>query len=143
MIDLYNGDCVDVLNKIDKENAVIVTDPPFNIGYKYASYKDKMETNEYYDWLSSVLTAAGNQFVCIHYPESLYELAEYELKMRDRDVICDYDVAWGTLKLRIEELQSPGASVDIVDLLELMDDIEYSQLKMLFDEEDSEQEATE
>ena len=71
------------------------------------------------------------------------KLAEYELKMRHRDVICDYDVAWGTLKLRIEELQSPGASVDIVDLLELMDDIEYSQLKMLFDEEDSEQEATE
>lgn len=75
MIDLYNGDCVDVLHKIDKANAVIVTDPPFNIGYKYASYKDKMETNEYYDWLLSVLTAAGNQFVCIHYPESLYELA--------------------------------------------------------------------
>ena len=75
MIELYNGDCVDVLHKIDKENAVIVTDPPFNIGYKYASYKDKMETNEYYDWLLSVLTAAGNQFVCIHYPESLYELA--------------------------------------------------------------------
>lgn len=75
MIELYNGDCVDVLHNIDKENSVIVTDPPFNIGYKYASYKDKMETNEYYDWLLSVLTAAGNQFVCIHYPESLYELA--------------------------------------------------------------------
>lgn len=71
------------------------------------------------------------------------KLAEYELKRRHRDVICDYDVAWGTLKGRIEELRSPGASVDIVDLLELMDDIEYSQLKMLFDEEDSEQEATE
>lgn len=71
------------------------------------------------------------------------KLAEYELKRRHIDVICDYDVAWGTLKRRIEEFQSHGASVDIVDLLELMDDIEYSQLKMLFDEEDSEQEATE
>ena len=71
------------------------------------------------------------------------KLAKYELKRRHRDVICDYDVAWGALKHRIEELQSPGDSVDIVDLLELMDDIEYSQLKMLFDEEDSEQEATE
>ena len=30
-----------------------------------------------------------------------------------------------------------------VDLLELIDDIEYSQLKMLFDKEDIEQEATE
>lgn len=71
------------------------------------------------------------------------KLAEYELKRRHRDVICNYDVAWGTLKGRIEELQIPGASVDIVDLLELMDDIEYSQLKTLFDEEDSEPEATE
>lgn len=71
------------------------------------------------------------------------KLAEYELKRRHRDVICNYDVAWGTLKGRIEELQGPGASVDIVDLLELMDDIEYSQLKTLFDEEDSEPEAIE
>lgn len=69
------------------------------------------------------------------------KLAEYELKRRHRDVICDYDVAWGTLKRRIEELQSPGASVDIVDLIELMDEIEYSQLKKLFDEDDSEPEA--
>lgn len=71
------------------------------------------------------------------------KLAEYELKRRHIDVICDYDVAWGTLKDRIEELQNPGSSVDIVELLELMDDIEYSQLKMLFDEEDSEPEAIE
>lgn len=69
------------------------------------------------------------------------KLAEYELKRRHRDVICDYDVAWGTLKRRIEELQSPGASVDIVDLIELMDEIEYSQIKKLFDEVDSEPEA--
>ena len=71
------------------------------------------------------------------------KLAEYELKRRHRDVICDYDVAWGTLKGRIEELQSHGDSVDIVDLLELMDEIEYSQLKTLFDEVDSEPEEIE
>ena len=47
MIDLYNGDCVDVLQKIDKTNAIIVTDPPFNVGYKYATYKDRMETDKY------------------------------------------------------------------------------------------------
>ena len=75
MIDLYNGDCVDVLQNIDKENAIIVTDPPFNVGYKYSTYKDRMKTDEYYDWLVSILTATDNRFVCIHYPESLYELA--------------------------------------------------------------------
>ena len=71
------------------------------------------------------------------------KLAEYELKRRHIDVICNYDVAWGTLKCRIEELQSHGDYVDIVDLLELMDDIEYSQLKTLFDEVDSEPEEIE
>lgn len=75
MIELYNGDCVKVLKTIDTKNAIIVTDPPFNIGYKYATYKDKMKTDEYYDWLVSILTATDNPFVCIHYPESLYELA--------------------------------------------------------------------
>ena len=75
MIELYNGDCVEVLEKIDKTNEIIVTGPPFNVGYKYSTYKDKMKTNEYYDWLASVLTATGNRFVCIHYPESLYEFA--------------------------------------------------------------------
>nr|DAI18342.1 MAG TPA: hypothetical protein [Caudoviricetes sp.] len=61
-------------------------------------------------------------------------LTEYELKRRHRDVICDYGIAWGILKGRIEEFQGPGSSIDIVDLLELMDDIEYSGLKALFDE---------
>ena len=75
MIELYNGDCVEVLQNINKTNAIIVTDPPFNIGYKYATYKDKMNTDEYYNWLVSVLTGTENRFVCIHYPESLYELA--------------------------------------------------------------------
>ena len=75
MIELYNGDCVEVLKKIETKNAIIVTDPPFNVGYKYATYKDRMKTDEYYDWLVSVLTATDNRFVCIHYPESLYELA--------------------------------------------------------------------
>ena len=75
MIELYNGDCVNVLKTIDTKNAIIVTDPPFNIGYKYATYKDNMKTDEYYNWLVSVLTGTENRFVCIHYPESLYELA--------------------------------------------------------------------
>ena len=75
MIELYNGDCVEVLQNINKTNAIIVTDPPFNVGYKYATYNDRMETGKYYDCLASVLTATDNRFVCIHYPENIYELA--------------------------------------------------------------------
>lgn len=75
MNELYNGDCADILKTIDTKNAIIVTDPPFNIGYKYATYKDRMQKEKYYDWLISILKATDNRFVCIHYPESLYELA--------------------------------------------------------------------
>ena len=49
MIELYNGDCGEVLQNINKTNAIIVTDPPFNVGYKYATYNDRMETGKYYD----------------------------------------------------------------------------------------------
>lgn len=34
MIELYNGDCVEVLKRIDKTNAIIVTDPPFLVEYQ-------------------------------------------------------------------------------------------------------------
>lgn len=71
-ITLYNQDCktVDIPNR---DKVCIVTDPPFNIGYKYNTYKDKMKENEYYDMLVSLL--AGGASVVIHYPESLYKLA--------------------------------------------------------------------
>ena len=68
-------------------------------------------------------------------------LAEYKLKRQHREVICDYGIAWGTLKGQLEELLVQQEDIDIVDLLEFMEDIEYSELKALFDEEDGESEA--
>ena len=51
---LYNRDCLDVLPtfKIGSVDAVI-TDPPFGIGFKYASYDDTSE--EYGAWLWSII----------------------------------------------------------------------------------------
>ena len=54
MIDLRCGDCLEILPTIDMENAVIVTDPPFNVGYHYATYKDKMEDEKYFELLKTV-----------------------------------------------------------------------------------------
>lgn len=68
-------------------------------------------------------------------------LAEYKLKRQHREVICDYGIAWGTLKGQLEELLVQQEDIDIVDLLEFMEDIEYGELKALFDEEDGESEA--
>lgn len=75
MIDLRCGDCLEILPTIKMENAVIVTDPPFNVGYHYATYKDKMEDEKYFELLKTVFSYSNNRFVCIHYPETLYRLA--------------------------------------------------------------------
>ena len=48
MNSLYRGDCLEVMSNIDMSNVIIVTDPPFNIGYHYSTYKDKMLAK--YDW---------------------------------------------------------------------------------------------
>ena len=71
---LYNDNCLDFLSKNNiPNNSIIVTDPPFNIGYHYNEYKDKMEVDSYYEMLSGLLDIAPCVF--IHYPEALYELS--------------------------------------------------------------------
>ena len=55
MIELHNDDCRNVKIE-DRGKYCIVTDPPFNIGYKYRSYKDKMREDEYFDLLQKTLT---------------------------------------------------------------------------------------
>ena len=42
MIDLRHGDCLQLLKGVPQGNVCIVTDPPFNIGYHYNTYADKM-----------------------------------------------------------------------------------------------------
>lgn len=63
----------DIFNENKNKNIVIVTDPPFNIGYKYDNYKDKISEQEYYQILGGVLDLAPA--VIIHYPEALHKLS--------------------------------------------------------------------
>ena len=79
-IDLYHNDCRNVLQSIEDqlqhENKpyIIVSDPPFNIGYHYKDYHDRMNTNDYRQMLSQVFNPS-HPSVVIHYPEQLYQLA--------------------------------------------------------------------
>lgn len=72
---LLNTDSRDVFLDIIKDcrAPIIVSDPPFNIGYKYGSYKDRMPEAEYYEMLG--LFFGEYPSVVIHYPEQLYKLA--------------------------------------------------------------------
>lgn len=54
-------------------NAIIVSDPPFNIGYHYGSYTDKMPDDEYWEWMGLIFGLAPS--VVVHYPESICRLS--------------------------------------------------------------------
>ena len=77
MFKLYNKNSLDVFYKIINQNhnmnIIIVTDPPFNINYKYNTYNDNMEEDEYYEMLDFFFHDLPS--VVIHYPENLYKLA--------------------------------------------------------------------
>jgi len=67
------GDCIEVLGKVRKPFADLVfADPPFNIGYKYDKYYDKVKSKNYIawtkDWMSAckkVLKPAGSFYIAI------------------------------------------------------------------------------
>lgn len=74
VIKLINGNCIEEIKKYkQKGGVIIVTDPPFNIGYKYNSYKDRMVEEHYYEMLGEIL--GDTKSVVIHYPESLYKIS--------------------------------------------------------------------
>ena len=81
---------MDVLKQINiPDHAIIVTDPPFNIGYHYNQYKDNMDDDEYYRMLIDLLNIAPCVF--IHYPEALYKLSVLSGKIPNRVVSWVYN----------------------------------------------------
>lgn len=75
----FNNDCLEVMRSqtfydmTKGKQVIIVTDPPFNIGYHYKSYKDNMEDEAYYEWLEEIIK--DYPCVVVHYPEALYKLS--------------------------------------------------------------------
>ena len=62
MQDLQNkiicGDCIEVLGRIDTPFAnIIFADPPFNIGYKYDKYYDRVKKKNYIAWTKEWMSA--------------------------------------------------------------------------------------
>ena len=67
------GDCIKLLGKVKEPFAdLIFADPPFNIGYQYDKYKDKVKKEKYIawtkDWMAACLKAlkpAGSFYIAI------------------------------------------------------------------------------
>jgi DNA modification methylase len=62
---VYNNDFKDIIN--DLEFDYIITDPPYNINFKYLDYNDKMSDEDYINMLSYL-----NEYktIMIHYAEA-------------------------------------------------------------------------
>ena len=44
---IYNKDFRDIIKNLNKEKTIIITDPPYNVGWKYDTYKDKVSEDDY------------------------------------------------------------------------------------------------
>lgn len=77
MIEIYNNDfrsmLPQILTRYESRKIIIVSDPPFNIGYHYRRYTDRLSKSEYNALLTDAFSTLPS--VVIHYPEMLYQIA--------------------------------------------------------------------
>lgn len=119
---IINKNCLDYMKSQEFQNivktrkVVIVSDPPFNVGYHYGTYKDKMSEEEYYSMLKQVFTMYDLPFVCIHYPEQLYKLAIYIYIYPEKVISWVYnsntgkqhrDIAFFKIKPNLNQIKQP------------------------------------
>ena len=75
---IVNGDCTQLLKDGIEEFEymgllpIVVTDPPFNIGYHYKSYRDRMPESKYFEWLAEI--TFYTPCVVVLYPDALHKL---------------------------------------------------------------------
>jgi site-specific DNA-methyltransferase (adenine-specific) len=86
MNELFNLDFRDHLDKM--RETVVVSDPPYNIGFKYNSYDDNKTTNEYINLLSLF---KNNKTILIGYPETTYQYYIPALGMPDKTIVWCYN----------------------------------------------------
>lgn len=74
---IIHGDCLDVLKTIEPAKALFA-DPPDNLGMKYLGYDDKMDDQDYYDWLRLLIMFALPKcqvFWLTYYPKHDLEIS--------------------------------------------------------------------
>lgn len=80
MINFINKDFRDC----EIPDGITITDPPYNQGYAYNKYKDKINEEEYIKLLSKIPTPC----VIIHYPEETINLLPKAIKEKCEEVVC-------------------------------------------------------
>jgi hypothetical protein len=79
---------IEVINKDFRDcivpDGLTITDPPYNQGYAYNQYKDRMNEDDYIELLSHIPTPC----VIIHYPEETINLLPKAIKSKCEQVVC-------------------------------------------------------
>lgn len=90
-VTLYHGKVEELLFRSvnpNQEGTVMMSDPPYNVGYHYDDCEDSMEQSEYFRFIASVFDATPS--VLIHYPEAMYRIAKAMDKIPERVVAWVY-----------------------------------------------------
>lgn len=82
---LYNEDFRNIA--VGGEFDVIITDPPYNIGFNYNTYKDSMEEDDYVEMLSYF---QNQKLVIIQYPEETMQYIVPALGVPDEVMVWCY-----------------------------------------------------
>jgi hypothetical protein len=100
---------------------IIVTDPPFNVGYHYNTYIDKLSDDEYLDLIYSMTEKLNTPYVLIHYAEELYKISLYNKNTPTK--VCSWvynsntpkqhrDIAYFNIKPNFAQVQQPYKNVN-------------------------------
>ncbi len=80
-VDLYHGDCLDVIPRLDAGSVDLTfLDPPFNQGKEYENHDDLMDEGEYWDMMHDVCrhirgkTSAGGAIYFMHREKNLIHI---------------------------------------------------------------------
>ena len=97
---VHRGDCLDLLARMPAASVELAfADPPFNIGYDYDAYDDRLAANDYLEWskrwmaeVGRVLTANGTFWLAIgdEYAAELKVIATRELGFTCRSWVVWY-----------------------------------------------------
>jgi hypothetical protein len=91
VVTLYHGKVEELLFKSvnpDQEGTVMMSDPPYNVGYHYDDCEDSMEEDAYFRFIASIFYTTPS--VLIHYPEAMYRIAKAMDKIPERVVAWVY-----------------------------------------------------
>jgi site-specific DNA-methyltransferase (adenine-specific) len=97
---IHQGDCVELMRKIDAGSVDLVfADPPFNIGYEYDQYDDRQDDQKYLDWCKTwigeihrILKPTGTFWLAIgdEYAAELKVAAQREIGFATRSWVIWY-----------------------------------------------------